>query len=356
MQGTFILAIIVALLAAAAGFAWLISRGQVKHREAAFARRQQPEPAQAAAGTGRHGDLGERMYSRGYDEPRSADTDGPAQVAFWAKWVALGLAGLAGLLVVVSAFNPVGTQDIGVVQSFGRPVAYVGNGAQWTLPWETVTDMDYAIQVTDFTASSCDIQLRLADGQTACAKVAVRWRINKTAADTLFRNYKGSTAGIENGLLIPELQNTANQVFASYDPVALLNSTAKPGSPDNPTVPQLATQVQTQLSDKIGSDVTIISLFIPNITYSPTVQARINAVLAQKADTLVAQQSEQTALAQAQANKDIAASVSANPAVNESRCLDIMQQIVKAGNVPPVNMCNLGGSSSGVIVSAGSGK
>lgn len=269
------------------------------------------------------------------------------------KGAALGFAALTVLLVLISSYNPVSTQNIGIVTSFGRPVSHLSAGLNFTAPWQSVTEMDEAIQVTDFDAASCQIQLRIADQQTACAKVAVRWRINPAAADSLFRNYHNSTAGVENGLLIPELQNVANQVFAGYDPVALLDSTSPVGSPGNPTVPQLAQQVQAALTAKIGSEVEIISLFMPNIAYNATVQSRLNAVLSQKAATLVAQQSEQTASAQARANNDISASVSHDPGVLESRCLDILAEMVKAAQgVPAGFSCFPGGSGTGVIANA----
>jgi regulator of protease activity HflC (stomatin/prohibitin superfamily) len=263
---------------------------------------------------------------------------------------AAGFAVLTVLFLLSSSFTTVPTQDIGIETSFGHPVGHLGNGAHFIAPWDQVTQMDEAIQVTDFTSQSCQIQLRIADQQTACAKVAIRWRINPAAADELFRNYAGSTAGVENGLVIPELQNIANQVFAGYDPVALLDSTVPVGQPGNPTVPQLAQQVQARLSADIGSDVTVISLFMPNIAFDATVQSRLNAVLTQKADTLVAQQSEQTAIAQAAANKDISASVSADPNVLVAQCLDTLAEMVKDGQAVPAGFsCWPGGGVAGVI-------
>lgn len=271
-------------------------------------------------------------------------------VRTWAKVITFCLAGLIGILVFFSSFWIVGTQNVGIVRSFGKPVGLVSNGPQWTYPWQTVTDMDYSVQVTDFSAKSCDIQVRLADGQTACPKVGVRWQINTKAAEFLFRRYKGSTSGVENGVLIPALQKYANIVFGDYDPVKLLNSPDPVGSKNNPSVPQLADKVEAQLKKAIGGEVQIDLLNIPNIAYAPNVQNRINQILGQKAQTLIAQQAEQTALAQAAANRAISASVSHDPAVLESRCLDLMQEIIKNGDTPPINMCNLSGGSS-VIVS-----
>jgi regulator of protease activity HflC (stomatin/prohibitin superfamily) len=324
MPGTFIFAIIAAVFTAAFAAAWRIAARKAS-----------------------------RLTAEDIASARRRDAYTAADVRPLLKGCTAGFAALAALLVLISSYNPVSTQNIGIVTSFGKPVSHLGAGLNFTAPWQSVTEMDEAIQVTDFDAASCQIQLRLADAQTACAKVAVRWRINPAAADALFRNYHNSTAGVENGLLIPELQNVANQVFASYDPVALLDSTAPVGSAANPTVPQLAQQVQAALTAKIGSEVDVISLFMPNIAYNATVQARLNAVLSQKANTLVAQQSEQTALAQAAANKDISASVSNDPGVLESRCLDILSEMVKAGQSVPAGFSCLGGSNvTGVIANS----
>lgn len=261
-------------------------------------------------------------------------------------------AGLTGLLVLVSSFNTVGTQNIGIVTSFGKPVGHVGNGAVWVAPWEQVTDMDEAIQVSDYEGGNC-LTVRIADQQTACVNAKVRWRILPGDADSLFRNYKNSTAGVENGLLTPEIQNVANTVFDGYDPVGLLNSSIPQGRPGNPTVPQLGQQVEQQLAAKISAQVEIVSLFMPNIQYDSTVQARLNAVLSQKAETLVAQQQEQTANAQAAANRSLQASVSNDPNVLVSKCLDLLGQMLKQNMTPPAGFsCWPGGSSVGVIASA----
>jgi regulator of protease activity HflC (stomatin/prohibitin superfamily) len=265
--------------------------------------------------------------------------------------IAVLLAVFAAIFVLLASWNPVGTQDIGIVTSFGQPVGHLSPGANFTAPWDQVTPMDEAIQVTDYEGPNC-VQIRIADQQTACADAAIRWRINPAAADSLFRNYKNSTAGVTNGLITPELDNTANLVFADYDPVGLLNSPVPPGQPGNPTVPQLAQQVQAQLTSKVGSDVTIISLFIPKITYDQTVQARLNAVLAQKADTLVAQQAEQTATDQAAANRALAGSVSNDPMVLVSRCLDYLETLAKQGLVPPAGFSCWPGTGSGVVIPA----
>jgi regulator of protease activity HflC (stomatin/prohibitin superfamily) len=327
MQAIFWAAIIIGILALICGVFWWFASRQLKRYES-----DEDSPRQ-----GMRSEAGQDM-----EELRA-----------WARGLTLSLAGLVAVLTFFSSFWIVGTQNVGVVRSLGKTVGIVSNGPQWTYPWEIVTDMDYSVQVTDFTASDCQVQLRLADGQTACAKVGVRWQINTKAAELLLRRYKGSTQGVENGVLIPALQTAANEVFGTYNPVNLLSSKVPVGQPGNPSVPQLAKQVQAVLNKTIGSEVKIDLLNIPNITYAKAVQDRMNRILQQKSDTIAAQLAEQTAEAQAAANRTISASVSHDPNVLTARCLNLMDELIKSGGTPPVNMCNLSGSGASVIVGGG---
>ena len=90
----------------------------------------------------------------------------------------------------------------------------------------------------------------------------------------------------------------------------------------------------------------------PLINYDATVQSRLNSVLTQKANTDIALQAVKTAQAQAQANKVLAASVSNNPNVLVSRCLDLLSEMIKQNMSPPAGFSCWPGSSSAVIASA----
>ena len=260
-----------------------------------------------------------------------------------------GLAVIGGLfgviavaLTIASCWNPVPTQDIGIVTSFGQPLGHLGAGANWTAPWDQVTDMDEAIQVTDSTFT-----VRIAGGQTAQATIQARWRISPAAADDVFRNYKNSTSGVENGLLTPELNASANSVLDGYDPLTPLATGAAAGTPGNPTTTQLATQIQSTLTGRVGADVQIITLVLKPLVYDSTVQDRINSVLAQTAKTDVAKQSELTAQAQARANQIAESALSSNPLVLVQQC---MNAIADGQLNPPAGFSCWPGSGSGVVI------
>jgi regulator of protease activity HflC (stomatin/prohibitin superfamily) len=248
------------------------------------------------------------------------------------------------ILVLVASWNPVGTQDIGIVTSFGRPVGHVGPGANFTAPWDSVTAMDEAVQLTDDTFT-----VRIAGGQTAQATLQVRWQVAPGAADDVFRNYRNSTSGVENGLLTPELNAATNAVLDGYDPLTPLATGAAAGTPANPSTTQLATQIQQALKPRLSGDVQIITLVLKPLAYDDTVQGRINSVLAQTAKTDVAKQSELTAQAQAKANAILQQSVAGNPLVLVQQC---MTAIADGTFTPPAGFSCWPGNGSGVVIPA----
>jgi hypothetical protein len=108
--------------------------------------------------------------------------------------------------------------------------------------------------------------------------------------------------------------------------------------------------IRTQNEDAID----VSSVLIPIPHFDPDTQNRINEIQQQIAATKVAVQQRQTAIEQAKANKELAASVSNDPNVLIAQCLQITQQAVakgKAAQLPPGWNC-FGGSTVGITVPA----
>ena len=140
------------------------------------------------------------------------------------------------------------------------------------------------------------------------------------------------------------------QQFDGYDPIGSLTTTIPLGHPGNPTIAQIAQQVYVQMTHEIGGQVHVFSVLIPLINYDSTVQSRLNSVLTQKASTDIALQAVKTAQAQARANRVLAASVSNDPNVLVSRCLDLLSEMIKGNMTPPAGFsCWPGGSAAAVI-------
>lgn len=139
------------------------------------------------------------------------------------------LALIAAVLVFLSMFATVGTQDVGILTSFGRPAGVLGNGGHLKAPWEHVTAMDNAVQTDVYEGKNC-IPIRIADQQTACAKVRIQWQMLKAAADRLYRNYRTSD-GVRTSLVTSELGAAMNSQFSVYNPIGRSPPRSRPERP-----------------------------------------------------------------------------------------------------------------------------
>lgn len=273
-------------------------------------------------------------------------------------WFTAAGTGAFGLLIwVLCSLTVVGTQDVGVVTSFGRPVGQLDNGLHFVAPWQKVTAMDRAIQTDAYTGAQC-LNVRIANQQTACVDVTIRWRIKESAADKLFQNYH-TFQNVQDSLVTRELSAAVNYNLSTFNPLnsISLNGGVDPsnGTKPNPTLGEVAASVTATMKSDIGQDIDVLTTIIPIITFDPETQSRINQLQQQIALTRIAEQQIVTNQAQAQANKALAGSIKANPNVLVAQCLAIMANIVKAGDVPPIGMnCGLGGSTvGGLIVNSG---
>jgi regulator of protease activity HflC (stomatin/prohibitin superfamily) len=252
-----------------------------------------------------------------------------------------------GALVTVffCSFTPVGTRDIGVVTTFGKLAGHLSAGPNMIAPWSNETTIDGSYQPTDDSFT-----VRIAGGQTATAKVYVRWNATGAAADDIFANYK-NTSGLEHGLLQPELNVAVNTVLDGYDPLTPISENIPAGTPGNPSTSQLGARIQQVLAGRVSPDIAVETLVLQPLVYDPTVQDRINSITNQVAKTDVAQQSEKTAAAQAAANQALEAGLVNNPLVLVQQC---MTAIADGALKPPAGFSCWPGQGSGVVIPSAS--
>ncbi|SHX05744.1 putative alanine and valine rich protein [Mycobacteroides abscessus subsp. abscessus] len=230
--------------------------------------------------------------------------------------------GVAGVLALVfgifASITTVGTRQIGIETTFGRPNgSTLSNGLHFKAPWANVTEMDGAIQI-DQHKDTNRIKVRLGNSSTADADVSVRWQIKQEATPELFVQYK-TFDNVRTNLVTRNLQVALNEVFATFDPLA-------PKNLDKSPLPELSDQARKILAEKVGTQVEILDVAVPTIDYDEGTEAKINQINQARAATSVALQDQQTALAQADANKKLADSVSHDPNVLVSKCLDIAKE------------------------------
>lgn len=227
---------------------------------------------------------------------------------------------IAVIFLLLGTFTIVGTRQVGIVTTFGRPTgASLSNGLHFKAPWANVSELDGAIQIDQHkdegNGNDHRIQVRLGNSSTANADTSVRWEIKQDAAPELYQQYK-TFDNIRTNLITRNLQVALNEVFASFDPLAPQNLNVSP-------LPDLAAKARTILQDKVGDQVTIFDVAVPTIGYDPGTEDKINQLNQQRALTAVAQQAQKTAEEQAKANAILSGSLNNDPNVLVSKCLDI---------------------------------
>lgn len=229
------------------------------------------------------------------------------------RLLAIGFVLFAVLFIILGSFTIVGTRHIGIVTSFNRPTGTtLNNGVHPKWFWQSTNEMDAAIQIDKYVGDQ-RIKVRLGNSSTALADASVRWEIKQDAADELFVQYK-TFDNVRINLVERNLQVALNEVFASFDPLAPQNLDVSP-------LPALSTQALNLLRDKVGSQVEILDVSVPVIDFDDNTEGKINQLNAERANTAVAKQAQQTADAQAEANRKLSSSVSNDPNVIVANCI-----------------------------------
>lgn len=285
-------------------------------------------------------------------EPEAAAKRGAPLIS---GWYVVGLAVLGVILLLVSAYNPVGTKEEGVETSFGKTAGQLDNGPHLTYPWIKVHQMDAAIQTDTFGGKGADadcINVRIANQQTGCAYISFQWRIVPDAVDELYKDYR-SFDHVRDALVTRKLTAAVNEALASYNP---LDSITTSGGSVGSRLPEYAKDITRIMRREVGKRINVLSTILPLVTFDSETQGRINQLQQQVALTRVAQQALKTNEATAKANAALARSVDTSPNVLVSRCMDALEAMVKAHDPVPAGFsCWPGGGVAAVIAGPSSG-
>lgn len=222
------------------------------------------------------------------------------------------LAALTIILTIVGCVTIVPTKQVGIPVTFGAPGSPMTNGLHFKAPWTNVVLMDATIQDENNTG---DAYTTAKDFDEADVYVhnLVRWSIKEDAADSLYRDYRDFDR-IAESLVQPEIAGAVAEVMSTYDPLGT----------DKPTNDQVAEAIQTRLQQRVGDRVTINSVSVTLIDFTDATKDRINALNKERGNTRVAEQRTITAAKEAEANRILAESVSDDPNVLVSKCLDLI--------------------------------
>lgn len=194
---------------------------------------------------------------------------------------------LAVVFFVTASSNIVGTRQVGIVTSFGKPTGEtLSNGYHWLAPWKKVAEMDAAIQ-NDVYNGDRRIQVRLGNNSTALADVNVRWQIQADQADELFQQYK-TFDNVRSNLVERNLRTALNEAFTKFDPLA-------PDTKGDNNLNAVTADALRLIREKSGNQVEILDLSVPVIDYDDNTEQRINQINAARAETTRAEQDAKTA-------------------------------------------------------------
>lgn len=275
-----------------------------------------------------------------YMMPAKNSYDQPNGSRVTARLTGIIAVAVAAVALVIGSFTIVSTRNVGVVTTFGRPSGTLPNGFHLKAPWQSVTEMDGAIQIDWHKDADPNgdnhgdaLVVRLANNSNAWTDTSVRWEIKMDAADDLFLQYK-TFDNVRANLVTRNLQTALNEVFATYNPLGTVDPDApeaKPVAEQKSQLPRLAAEATKLLQDKVGNQITVFEVQIPTISFDEPTQARIDELNQQKAKTSIAVESQATADAQNTANAKIAAGIRQDPNVLVSKCLDVVRE--KGGSV-----------------------
>lgn len=205
-------------------------------------------------------------------------------------------------LFAVSGLKSVPVKNIGVPQSFGKVGTAVyepGLHETWT-PWLSLTNINETVQTTTFedtgndAGSSCNggLAVRIGGQQTACADVTIQWQIRPQAASGLFSDYASQgdfMKEITNAVVIRELKQVVNQVLGDYNPITDVQSVTGTGTGTS-QFSGFGPAILRAMQADIGNRVNVLTVLLPQLHYSSTIEAKLAAIQQSYADFAVSQE------------------------------------------------------------------
>lgn len=267
---------------------------------------------------------------------------------------------LAVLLWILGSMTIVEAKNVGVLTTFGKPDSRtLDPGLHWKKPWQKVTDIDGTIQTDEYKGDKGCIYVRIGDGSRSCLTATIRWRVNPDTADVIYGDYRSDdpTDNLRSAVVSTQFKSAAQAVLGEYNPIAGLQvvegSNAAAASDLNfaPDYDKIAADLTKQMADRVGDkDLVIVeSVTVSYLSLADSTQQKLNDFIAAVGDTRIASQRRSTAAEEAKANKALSDSISNEPNVLVSKCLDTLADAVQKKYSLPAGFSCWGGGGAVVI-------
>lgn len=246
---------------------------------------------------------------------------------------------LVGVLILgLDSFTVVGSKNVAVQTSFGKPSGTLDNGFHLVAPWSSTEEFSAARQSLKLSGGDGDngdpIVVRLANGTTAKVEVSAEWRLDdKSDITQLYLDYR-TFDNITENVIRRRLSAVLNRVFEKYDPLASIS-----GKGETQPLALLEGQARDQLEAEVPQQIKIDSLYIPKIEFDKGVQDQINQFINAVNDTKIAKQQLETATARKEANEKLGSGALTSGVLYQN-CLDLVERLTKDGKtLPPAFNC-----------------
>ena len=259
-------------------------------------------------------------------------------VRYWLMGGAVAaVVAIGTLFLAVTTIVP--PRTVGIPVTFGHVGSPNGSGLMWHAPWTDVVLMDATIQALDASGDNPTVAKDV-DKADIFVHNNVRWSIKEEQASELYLQYQNFER-VGDLLVQPTVRESIASVMQDFDPLAS----------DNPQLSEIAATVKRDLEQRLADKINIDSVSIPLLDPSEATKNRINALNIEKGNTRIAEQRALTAQQEANANRTLAESVSNDPNVLVSKCLDIVNE----GRALPAGFQCWPGTGGSVVVPAGNG-
>lgn len=275
-----------------------------------------------------------------------------------ARPIGVVLSFIAVLVIIATCATTVAAKNIGVKTSFGAVAAdTLSPGFHWKAPWAKVTELDGTVQTDEYAGDNGCIYVRIGDGSRGCVTLTNRWSIVPERANTIFGDYRSDdpTDSLRTAVVSTQLKAAVQDVMSDYNPIANLKVvTGKKAADLNfaPDYDAVSKQLETNMAERLGDEplVDIRSITVSYVSVAASTQDKIDAFIAEVGATRVAAQSYAKNVEIARANKALSASISKDPALLTSKCLDGVNDAIEKGyNLPAGYSCFAQGSGVGVL-------
>lgn len=275
-----------------------------------------------------------------------------------ARWSSLAVAVIAAVCLVSMCFTQVSAKNVGVAVNFGAvSERTLSPGVQPKLPWTQVIEIDGTIQTDEYAGESC-IPVRIGDGSQACADIVNRWFINPAKASGIYEQHRSNdpTMSFRAAIVSTQLKQAVQEALKNYNPIAELKAVGGDELASDlsfaPDYGEISRVIQEDMKSRLSErdQAQIDAITFSYLKLSDNTQRKLDDYVAAIGETRIATQQEETAKAQARANRELSASVSNDPNVLVSRCFDIVKDATQNGYQFPAGFnCWDGGGSALVI-------